>query len=120
MGTYPTAPRSAFLEWCQVHETIFTAHAAEIGLTPAQATAFHGATTEGASTLLAQEAAKEAAKVATVNVVNAFNSLDSNASDVVRTIRAYAETSGDPDKIYAIAQIPPPALPNRVPPAAKP
>ena len=39
MSTYPTSPRSAFLDWCQVHEPIFTAHAAAIGLTVAQAAA---------------------------------------------------------------------------------
>lgn len=37
MSTYPTSPRSAFLDWCQVHQPIFTANAAAIGLTPAQA-----------------------------------------------------------------------------------
>ena len=120
MGTYPTAPRSAFLEWCQVHDPIFTAHAVEIGLTPAQATAFKTATTDGAAKLLAQETAKEASKVATQNVNTSFTTLNTDAGDVVRSIRAFAETSPDPARIYALAQIPPPADPTPAPPPAQP
>ena len=49
MGAYPTSPRAAFLEWCQAHASVFTANAAAIGLTPAQATAFSAATTAAAA-----------------------------------------------------------------------
>ena len=115
MGTYPTAPRSAFLEWCQVHEPVFSEHSSEIGLSTAQAAAFKEATSNGALKMLDQEKAKEVAKVATQEVGAAFKALFSDAGDVVRSIRAFAETSPDPAAIYSLAQIPPPAMPTPQP-----
>lgn len=35
MGTYPTAPRSAFLEWARTHADVFVSNASQIGLTTA-------------------------------------------------------------------------------------
>ena len=119
-STYPTAPRSDFLEWCQVHAPVFTAAVAEIGLSAEEALAFAEATTLAQTRSLAQEAAKETAKVATQQVVSAFDDLGNTVGNVVRTIRAYAEMSNDPNAIYAIAQIPPPAQPSPLPPPAQP
>ncbi len=118
--TYPTAPRSAFLEWCQVHAPVFTSAVAEIGLTAEEALAFAEATTLGETRLLGQVAAKEVSKVATQQVVSAFDELSGTAGNVVRTIRAYAESSENPDAVYAIAQIPPPGEPSPQPPPAQP
>lgn len=42
MEACPTTPRAAFPEWCRAHTSVFSANAAQIGLTPAQATAFSG------------------------------------------------------------------------------
>ena len=43
MATFPTAPRSALVEWCQAHEAVFQTHATEIGLTEPQVAAFKAA-----------------------------------------------------------------------------
>lgn len=120
MATYPTAPRTAFLEWCEVHESAFIDHAAEIGLTESQALAFKDATVEGGARLLNQEQAKVDAKVATQKVCVAFKDLRNAAGDAVRTIRAFAETSEDPDAVYAIAKIPPLQPPSPLPPPGQP
>jgi hypothetical protein len=120
MSTYPTSPRSAFLEWCQAHENVFVDNAAAIGLTVPQANAFKSATDAAAAATLAQEQAKQAAKVATQTVEDAFNTLRTNAGDTVRTIRAFAENSGKPLTAYNTAQIPPPAPPSPAPPPAQP
>lgn len=120
MGTYPTTPRSDFLEWCQAHDSVFTDNAAAIGLTPEQATAFATYTASAASATVKQEQAKQASKVATQVVTKAFRDLQSNAGDTVRTIRTFAENSADPDAVYNTAQIPPPGKPTPAPPPAEP
>lgn len=120
MGAYPTSPRTAFLEWCQVHAPIFTANAAAIGLTPAQASAFAGATTTTAAASLAQEQARQAAKVATEVAGEAFGNLRTGAGDTVRLIRAFAEMQPKPSVVYNLAQIPPPQPPSTLPPPGQP
>lgn len=120
MSTYPTSPRSDFLSWAAAHQQIFIDNAAAIGLTPAQATAFAFATTGAADADLAQVQAQEAAKVATQQVNDAVDVLRGEAGDVVRSIRAFAETQANPNAIYALAQIPAPADPTPAPPPAEP
>jgi hypothetical protein len=120
MATYPRKPRSAFLEWCRAHETVFTTHAAEIGLSADEALAFTQAAELGGTRLLEQEAAKEAAKVATQRVTDAFDDLGKTAGNVVRRIRAFAEASADPDAVYAVAQIPPRSQPSPQPAPGQP
>ena len=120
MATYPTSPRTAFLEWCQVHEPIFTANAAAIGLTVEQAAAFAAKVTGAADDLLAQETAKQASKTATQVTGEAFKQLRTGAGDAVRSIRAFAELAADPGAVYSLAQIPPPSEPTPQPPPAQP
>lgn len=120
MATYPTSPRSAFLNWCAAHEPVFTANAAAIGLTPGQATEFADQTTAAIAADVAQEAAKQAAKVATNEVNGAVGALQTTTGNIVRSIRAFAELQADPDSIYNTAQIPPPATPTPAPPPAQP
>ncbi len=120
MSTYPDSPRSAFIMWCQAHTDVFANNAAAIGLTPGQAVAFADATTAAADLTLAQEQARQAAKVATQAAVDAVDALRANAGDTVRLIRAFAETQADPAAVYQLAQIPPPASPSPAPPPAQP
>ncbi len=118
--SYPTAPRSAFLEWCRVHEPLFTTHAAEIGLSAEAVLAFKEAADLGGDRLLEQQAVQEKAKVATQQVVTAFDSLGGVTGNLVRTIRAFAERSANPDAVYALAQIAPPARSSPLPPPGQP
>lgn len=59
MATYPTAPRSDFLLWCQQHAPVFAANAVAIGLTTTQATTFTTNTNGAADATLDQENASE-------------------------------------------------------------
>ncbi|MBI2756752.1 MAG: hypothetical protein HYX52_08590 [Chloroflexi bacterium] len=120
MGTYPTSPRAAFLAWCQAHAPVFTANAANIGLTPAQATAFVNGVTAAVNAGLAQEQARQDYRVATEETTGAFTDLRGLAGDTVRTIRAFAENAAKPSTVYNLAQIPPPAAPSPAPPPAQP
>jgi len=120
MSTYPTSPRSDFLEWCQGHAPIFTANAAAIGLSTEQAAAFAAATTGAGDATVKQQQAQQAGKVATQEVNEAFGDLRSEASEMVRTIRTFAENSDNASVVYNTAQIPPPAKPSPAPPPAEP
>lgn len=120
MSTFPTSPRAAFLLWCQEHAPVFTANAAAIGLTPAQATAFAAGVTALENSVLAQEAAKQAYRAATLTATDDLDALKSLAGDTVRNIRTFAENSDKPSDVYAIAQIPAPAPPSPAPPPVKP
>ncbi len=120
MGAYPTTPRAAFLEWCQADMGVFSANATQIGLAPAQATAFSTATSAVAAALLAQEQAHQAALLATQVATDALGTLRSSAGDTVRLIRAFAESTAKPATVYNFAQIPPPASPSPAPPPAQP
>lgn len=119
MGTYPTTPRADFLLWCQAHAPIFSANAAAIGLTPAQATSFSTIISAAVNSNLASEQAGQAARAATGTNGDRFAALRGSAAEMVRSIRTYAENKNDPN-VYVIAQIPPPAAGTPMPPPGQP
>jgi hypothetical protein len=120
MGTFPTSPRTALLTWCQARSPVWEAQAGQIGLTDTQASDFAGAVAQAAAKLVAQQAAQQAAKLATEAATDAFRTLRTLTGGAVKSIRSYAETTGDPQAVYQLAQIPSPAQPKPTPPPAKP
>ena len=120
MSTYPVSPRSDFLEWCQAHAPVFEMNADAIGMTAEQALKFGSLTGEAAKAILEQEAAQQAARVATQRARDSVAALQAGAGDAVRTIRATAELNSFPNKVYNTAQIAPPADPSPTPPPDKP
>jgi hypothetical protein len=115
MPAYPTSPRSAFLAWCNAHISIFQANAEVIGLTDEQALAFKAATQSAQASDLGQTAAKLALRAATQDANDRFSDLRKSASEMVRSIRTFAQNTDDPT-VYVIAQVPPPADPSTAPP----
>lgn len=115
MGTYPLTPRSSFLAWCEAHYPTFLTNYAALGLSNTQALAFKTATLD----LGTKQAASDAAKFAARTAVSDANASDANlrraAGDTVRLIRAFAEASSNPQAVYTLAQIPPPAQPSPAP-----
>jgi hypothetical protein len=108
------------IEFFEMHAPVWTANAAAIGITPAAATAFATLAAASRAAYNARLAAEEAARVATVNLQNAVSDARHSASDLIRTIKAFAENAPKPDIIYNLAQIPAPAEPTPAPPPAKP
>lgn len=120
MGTYPTSPRSAFLAWCEAHYPIFLTNYAGLGITNSQALAFKTATQDLGTKQAASDTAKFAYRTA-VNDADASNdTLRARAGETVRLIRAFAEASSNPEAVYSLAQIPPPAQPSPAPPPGTP
>jgi hypothetical protein len=120
MGAYPTTPRSEFLLWCTAHVEPFTSNAAQIGITPAMATAFSDAVDLATAKTASQQEAKQALRVATEQVGEAFEELRELTGELVRTIKAFAENSSKPSIVYNAAQIDPPAPPSPAPPPGMP
>jgi hypothetical protein len=120
MGAYPTTPRSAFLLWCTAHVEPFTNNAAQIGITPAMATAFAAAVDLATDKTANQQEVKQQLRVATEQVGEAFSELRELTGELVRTIKAFAENSSKPSIVYNAAQIDPPAPPSPAPPPGMP
>lgn len=119
MGTYPTSPRSDFLNWCLAHVEPFTASAAAIGLSTQAAADFKTAAVQAQDAVLAQEQARQAAKAATDMADQALADLRKITAETVGTIKIFAESTRDP-VVYVKAQIPPPAPPAPVPAPGQP
>lgn len=120
MATYPTYPRSAFVEWCASHAGVFQSQEAGIGLSKAQAAAFGGATEKAETLLIEQAQAWERYLVASQRARDGVALLRREAGDCVRSIRAFAEVSGEANKIYGTARIPVPKSPTPARPPARP
>ncbi|HEX2836561.1 MAG TPA: fibronectin type III domain-containing protein [Phycisphaerales bacterium] len=119
MGTIPTSPRADFLQWCQAHVNTFITQAANIGLTEDQANAFSAAVTAANTSNNAANLAKLNAESANANNSEKFADLRRSASEMVRSIRTFAENEDNPN-VYVLANVPPPVDPSTAPPPAKP
>lgn len=122
MGTtsYPLYPRSAFLSWTRSHAPIFTARAADIGLTVDRAAEFAAAVDEAQALIEAQEAALNAYRTATTAMEAGLARLREVTGGTVRTIRAFAESAPDPQEVFSAALIQPQARPSPAAPPAQP
>lgn len=118
MGTFPSR-RDEFLNWCSAHDPVWTANAATIGMTTAQATAFNKAVEDLQEAVLDQEKAKQMQKAATVTTNNMEAILRTLASENVQRIRTFAESTNN-QTVYTIAQVPAVQPPSPVGPPGTP
>jgi len=121
MGTVPN-DRLGKIEFYEAHLAPWTINAAAIGLLPASVTALGTLTTQARAAFNAAEAARQAARAATQNFYDKVRNMHGGAgagSDMIETIKNYAQSKNDPN-IYVLAQIPPPAVPGITPPPGTP
>jgi len=95
------------------------ANATSIGLTAQQVTDIADKVSAAQSKLAAAQAARIASKNATLELHNALDAMRSFGGDLIKTIRAFAETSGD-DNVYVLSDIPPVSPPTPVGPPQTP
>jgi hypothetical protein len=121
MGVVPSRTEDLLL-WADQHANLWASAGvgAQIGLTPAQTTFFSGAYGTAASDFSAKLAARDALEGATTKSQDSVRDLRRAASDMIRFIRAFAESQSKPAIVYATAQIPPPAAPTPVGPPGTP
>jgi hypothetical protein len=104
------------LQFCESHWPVWTANAAAIGLSTTQTTNFKNFATAARAAYDAAQTAKQAYHAAVTNQNQALRLATDNAADLIRVIKGFAELTSNPNAVYSLAQIPPPATP--VPAAA--
>lgn len=107
------------VQFFETHTPIWIANAAAIGVLPATLTAFDVLVKDARAAYDSQQAARAAAKNSTVAWHDAVAAMRGSGGDVIATIKAFAQTTGDPT-VYTTAQIPPPAPPSPAPPPGQP
>ncbi|MGP1273636.1 MAG: hypothetical protein ACTS22_09920 [Phycisphaerales bacterium] len=110
---------SARISFFENHLPVWAPIAADIGLTPAQIATLTTLTADARNAYNAALAARDAAKAATQTQNDAIAAMTGLGADLVKTIRAYAQTTDDPG-VYAAAQIPAPRTPAPLGPAPTP
>jgi hypothetical protein len=85
--------------------------AAAIGILPAQAAQIATMTNAARAAFNAQQTQLAAAKAATASFYVKTDDMAELGSDLIKTIKAYAETTNNPN-VYALASIPAPAAPT--------
>jgi hypothetical protein len=103
------------LQFCESHWPVWTANAAAIGVAPAAVLAFKNTTIAARTAYDAAQNARNAARAATTTQDGALGQMRTAAADIIRSIKAFAEQQANPDAVYGLAQIPPPALPTPAP-----
>ncbi|MFG0244069.1 MAG: hypothetical protein ACF8R9_14885 [Phycisphaerales bacterium JB054] len=121
MGITPNS-RLGKVTFYETHISPWANNAAAIGLEVAEVTALGVATGAARTAYNDMIAARAAAKAATqdfYNAVTAMHSAPGKGSDMIDTIKNYAQTTDDPG-VYTLAEIPPPSEPGVVPPPGTP
>jgi len=85
-----------------------------VGLTAPQMASFAPLVAAAREAFNDAVSAREQAKAATQKYYNAVADMDGPGRDYIATIKAFAETTGNPN-VYVLAQVPPPAAPSPVP-----
>jgi len=103
--------RIARLEWFEQRLAAWLADPAAIGLTPDQITQLQSEIDAARTTYTTQQQARNDAMSATVAFYNNEDALAADGRDLIKAIKAFAETSNDPN-VYVLANVPPPADPT--------
>lgn len=107
------------LSWGETHWPLFSTNATQIGVTSAQALAFKSLVQSARGAFDSAEVARLASKNATQLQTNALTAMRANAGTLVALIKAYAESTNNPN-VYTLAGISPPDPRGTVAPPAQP
>lgn len=109
------ANRNDMIQFFHTRLSIWTAQAANIGLSPTQVTALGDAADAARTAYDNAMATRAAAKAFTLTLNASASDLRDVGGDLVRQIKAFAELQDNPATVYAAAQIPQPADPSPQP-----
>ncbi len=107
MAELPTT-QSELLEFFTAHTSRWEASAMQIGASPALVAAFAERAAAARTAVEAAESARIAARAATLDAETALARARGDAADLIKTIRAFAQSTSNPG-VYSIAGISPPA-----------
>lgn len=115
MGTTPKT-RVGRIEFYEAHLPAWKAHGGAIGLSAGSVDDLSALTASARAAYEQQRLAEAALRAATAKFHERVAAMHQGAgagADMLRTIRAFAESTNDPG-VYNLAQIPPPAVPGVV------
>jgi hypothetical protein len=118
MGIVPNTDLGK-ITFYEAHISLWTANALSIGILATDATALASAITAARKAYNDQQTALEAAKAATMNMHNLVAAMHTLGSADIAKIKAYADTTHNPN-VYVLANIPAPATPTPVGPPGRP
>ncbi len=107
------------VEFYEAHNPTWATNAANIGVTPAQVASLANLTKSAREAFNAQKTAQDAAKAATQRFYNTVRDMQSLGADLIKNIKAYADTTNNPN-VYVLANIPEPAAPTPAGPPVAP
>ena len=107
------------IAWFEQRFTAWTANAVAIGLTVAQVNQIKTLTNTARANYNAAQAARAAAKDATVVQTAADHNMSTFGSDLIQTIKMFAQTTNNPT-VYQLSSVPPPAAPTPAGPPLAP
>jgi hypothetical protein len=99
------------LEWIEARAPLWQTNATQIGITTAQATSLKALVAAATDAFTAAEVARADAKSATRKYYEAVSDMSGPTRDLIATIKAFAETSNNPN-VYNLSNIDPPAPPT--------
>lgn len=108
------------IDFCVSRITNWTTNAEQIGIEASQVQALNALVTQAGNALDAAVKARNGARSATVTLEDSMGELRRSAATIVRQIKAFADAQSNPQVVFALAQINPPAPPSPVPPPGKP
>lgn len=111
--------REQMIAWFSDRVADWAANAAAIGLNPAQAAEIASRIAAAQADLQIAVDSRIASKNATVDFYASADSLREYGADLIKVIKAFAE-SNDDQGVYALASVPPPAPPSPAGPPAQP
>ena len=118
MSVLPTKTIEEII-FCEQHWPLWTQNAAALSLAPASVLAVKTATINARKAFDDAQTARLASKDATTGMKNNVATMHNLASDVIQSIRLYAESTNNPN-VFALGGIPIPALPTAALPPTQP
>lgn len=109
MGVLPST-KLAQIEWFEQRLAAWVANTAAIGLSPDQVSQLQGEIAAARGAYMSSQQARNDSKSATVTFYDATVTLVDDGRDLITTIKAFAEATGD-NNVYALADVPPPSDP---------
>lgn len=107
------------VQFFEDHLGIWSTNALAIGTTVSAITGFTTIVKAARDAYIAQQKAQQSAKSATTGWHNAVKAMRNTGSNIIQTIKAFADSTGNP-AVFTLAEIPMPAAPTPAPPPTQP
>ncbi len=109
-----------FFTFLNAHATLWDDNHTALGVPATQSAALKSFASTAVGNYSAQVTARDKAKAATLTQQTSTRTAREMTADIIRTIEVFAQSQSDPNTVYALAQIPPPATPSPAPPPGTP